>query len=93
VLRLILRVTLRLVVIGVVVGLLGSLGVMKVLASQVWGVSPRDPVNPDDGCRRDVGGGAGRQLFPRQARDEREPDHGIAGGVERIERILFTLGP
>jgi putative ABC transport system permease protein len=44
VLRLILRVTLRLVVIGVVLGLLGSLGVMKVLASQVWGVSPRDPV-------------------------------------------------
>jgi predicted permease len=44
VLRLILRVTLRLVVIGVVLGLLGSLGVVKVLASQVWGVSPRDPV-------------------------------------------------
>jgi putative ABC transport system permease protein len=44
VLRLILRVTLRLVVVGVVLGLLGSLGVMKVLASQVWGVSPRDPV-------------------------------------------------
>jgi putative ABC transport system permease protein len=44
VLRLILRVTLRLVVVGVVLGLVGSLGVMKVLASQVWGVSPRDPV-------------------------------------------------
>ena len=44
VLRLILRMTLRLVVVGVVLGLLGSLGVMKVLASQVWGVSPRDPV-------------------------------------------------
>jgi predicted permease len=44
VLRLILRVTSRLVVAGVVLGLLGSLAVMKVLASQVWGVSPRDPV-------------------------------------------------
>jgi predicted permease len=44
VLRLILRVTLRLVVIGVVLGLLGSLGVVKVLANQVWGISPRDPV-------------------------------------------------
>jgi hypothetical protein len=29
---------------GVVLGLLGSLGVMKVLASQLWNVSPRDPV-------------------------------------------------
>ena len=44
VLRLIVRMTPRLVVIGVVLGLLGSLGVMKVLASQLWGVSPRDPV-------------------------------------------------
>jgi putative ABC transport system permease protein len=44
VLRLVLRVTLRLVVIGVVLGLLGSVGVMKVLANQVWGVSPRDPM-------------------------------------------------
>jgi predicted permease len=44
VLRLILRVTLRLVFVGIVLGLLGSVGVMKVLASQVWGVSPRDPV-------------------------------------------------
>ena len=44
VLRLVLRVTLRLVVVGVVLGLLGSVGVMKVLASQVWGVSPRDPM-------------------------------------------------
>jgi len=44
VLRLILRVTLRLVVVGIVLGLLGSVGVMRVLASQVWGVSPRDPV-------------------------------------------------
>jgi ABC-type antimicrobial peptide transport system permease subunit len=29
---------------GVVLGLLGSLGVMKVLASELWNVSPRDPV-------------------------------------------------
>ena len=43
VLRLIVRMTLRLVVVGLVLGLLGSLGVMKVLASQVWGISPRDP--------------------------------------------------
>ncbi len=44
VLGLILRASLRLVAAGVVLGLLGSIGVMKVLASQVWGVSPRDPV-------------------------------------------------
>jgi putative ABC transport system permease protein len=43
VLRLIARMSLRLVGVGVVLGLLGSVGVMKVLASQLFGVSPRDP--------------------------------------------------
>ena len=43
VLGLIVRMSLRLVAIGVVLGLLGSVGVMKVLASQLFGVSPRDP--------------------------------------------------
>jgi putative ABC transport system permease protein len=44
VVRLIARTSLRLVVIGVVLGLLGSAAAMKVLASQLFGVSPRDPV-------------------------------------------------
>ena len=44
VLRLIARMTLRLVAIGVVLGLLGSVAAMKVLASQLFGISPRDPV-------------------------------------------------
>jgi predicted permease len=43
VLRLVVRMTLRLVVVGVALGLLGSIGVMRVLASQIWGISPRDP--------------------------------------------------
>jgi predicted permease len=43
VLGLIVRMSLRLVAIGIVLGLLGSVGVMKVLASQLFGVSPRDP--------------------------------------------------
>jgi putative ABC transport system permease protein len=43
VLRLVLRMTLKLVAAGVVLGLLGSIGVMRVLASQIWGISPRDP--------------------------------------------------
>ena len=70
--------TLRLVVVGVVLGLLGSLGVMKVLASQLWGISPRDPVTLAIGRRRDVGGGARRQLLPRPAGDERQPDRRAA---------------
>jgi len=41
---LVMGMTLRLVVAGVVLGLLGSLAVMRVLASQIWGISPRDPV-------------------------------------------------
>jgi putative ABC transport system permease protein len=44
VLRLVLRMTLRLLLFGLVLGALGSYGVMRVLASQVWGVSPHDPV-------------------------------------------------
>jgi predicted permease len=43
VVRLIAHASMRLVVIGVVLGLLGSLAVMKVLASQLFGISPRDP--------------------------------------------------
>jgi predicted permease len=43
VLRLIARTSLRLVAIGVVLGLLGSLAATKVLASQLFGVTPRDP--------------------------------------------------
>jgi len=43
VLRLVVQMTLRLVAVGVGLGLLGSLGVMRVLASQIWGISPRDP--------------------------------------------------
>jgi len=41
---LVVRATLTLVGIGVVLGIAGSVGVSRVLASQVWGVSPRDPL-------------------------------------------------
>jgi putative ABC transport system permease protein len=44
VLRLVLGMTVRLLLFGVVLGALGSYGVMRVLASQVWGVSAHDPV-------------------------------------------------
>jgi putative ABC transport system permease protein len=43
VMRLIATASFRLVVVGVVLGLLGSAAAMKVLASQLFGVSPRDP--------------------------------------------------
>jgi putative ABC transport system permease protein len=43
VLRLIASMSFRLVVIGVVLGLIGSVAVMKILASQLFGVTPRDP--------------------------------------------------
>jgi len=44
VMRLIATASFRLVSIGVVLGLLGSVAAMKVLASQLFGVTPRDPV-------------------------------------------------
>jgi len=44
VLRLVLGMTVRLLLFGMVLGALGSYGVMRVLASQVWGVSAHDPV-------------------------------------------------
>ena len=43
VMRLVGRMSLRLVLVGVVLGVLGSVAATKVLASQLWGVSPRDP--------------------------------------------------
>jgi putative ABC transport system permease protein len=41
---LVVRATLTLVGIGIVLGICGSVGVSRVLANQVWGVSPRDPI-------------------------------------------------
>jgi len=43
VLQLVIRVGLRLVIVGVVVGAVASLGVARVIATQLWGVSPYDP--------------------------------------------------
>jgi predicted permease len=44
VLKMVLRMGLRLSVIGIVIGLLATSAVTRALASQLWGVSPRDPV-------------------------------------------------
>ena len=43
VLKLVIKMGLRLVVLGVVIGLAASLGLSKVIATQLWGVSPYDP--------------------------------------------------
>ena len=44
VLVLVVRLTLILVGVGIAIGLAGSVAVSRVLANQIWGVSPRDPV-------------------------------------------------
>ena len=44
VLALVVRLTLTLVAIGIAIGLAGSVAVSRVLANQIWGVSPRDPI-------------------------------------------------
>jgi putative ABC transport system permease protein len=44
VLKLVLNMGLRLVILGVAIGLAASLGVARVIATQLWGVSPYDPV-------------------------------------------------
>ncbi len=43
VLRMVVRMGLRLVAIGVAIGLAGSFGVTRLIASQIWGISPHDP--------------------------------------------------
>jgi hypothetical protein len=43
VLRMVLRMGVRLIAVGVIVGTLTSSGAARVIASQVWGVSPHDP--------------------------------------------------
>jgi ABC-type antimicrobial peptide transport system permease subunit len=44
VVRMVLRMGLQLVGLGVAVGLLASFAVTRVIANQLWGVSPRDPL-------------------------------------------------
>jgi putative ABC transport system permease protein len=44
VLRMFVLMGLRLIGAGMIIGFLASLGVVRVLASQVWGVSSHDPV-------------------------------------------------
>ena len=44
VLKLVLRMGARLVILGLAIGLLASVAVSRVIASQLWGVSPHDPV-------------------------------------------------
>jgi putative ABC transport system permease protein len=44
VLRMVLRMGLQLLGLGVVIGLLASVGVTRVISNQLWGISPRDPV-------------------------------------------------
>jgi putative ABC transport system permease protein len=44
ILRMVLLKGLRLITAGIVLGLLASVGLMRFLASQIWGVSPTDPL-------------------------------------------------
>jgi ABC-type antimicrobial peptide transport system permease subunit len=44
VLKLVIRMGARLVILGLAIGLLVSFGLSRVIASQLWGVSPYDPV-------------------------------------------------
>src|SRR5262249_22273420 len=43
VLGMVLRMGLRMIGVGLVIGLLASLGLARVISSQIWGVSPHDP--------------------------------------------------
>ena len=44
VLRMVMRMGLRLIGLGTIAGLAASFGVTRLLASQLWGISPHDPV-------------------------------------------------
>jgi putative ABC transport system permease protein len=44
VLRMVMRMGLRLIALGMIAGLAASFGVTRLLVSQIWGVSPYDPV-------------------------------------------------
>jgi ABC-type antimicrobial peptide transport system permease subunit len=42
--RMVLRMGSRLIALGVVAGMLASFGATRIIASQLWGVSPHDPL-------------------------------------------------
>jgi len=44
VVRMVATMGLRLVALGVVIGLVATLGVTRIVASQIWGISPHDPL-------------------------------------------------
>jgi putative ABC transport system permease protein len=44
VMRMVARTGLQLVAMGIAIGLTVSLGVTRVIASQIWGISPHDPL-------------------------------------------------
>jgi putative ABC transport system permease protein len=44
VLRMVASMGLRLVAIGVTIGLVATVGVTRIIANQIWGVSPHDPL-------------------------------------------------
>lgn len=44
VLRMVVQMGLRLIALGVAIGLLASFGVTRVIARQLWGISPHDPL-------------------------------------------------
>lgn len=44
VLRMVVQMGLRLIAVGVAIGLLASFGVTRVIARQLWGISPHDPL-------------------------------------------------
>ena len=69
VLRMVLRMGFQLLGGGVVLGLFGAFAATRVIANQLWGVSPRDPVTLGGGGRGGRGGGAGGVLVPGAAGD------------------------
>lgn len=73
VLRMVLRAGLQLLGMGVGAGLLASFGVTRVIASQLWGVSPHDPVTLGSGVAVVAIAGLAACYFPARRATKVDP--------------------
>ena len=72
---------LRLCLLGLAGGVLAALALTRLLASQLFGVSPADPADLSGAGGGDPDGGGGRQSGAGAAGDAHRPDGGAARGL------------
>jgi ABC-type antimicrobial peptide transport system permease subunit len=78
--RMVVRQGLVLAAIGAAIGLVGALGMSRLISSLLYGIAPYDPGDPWQRDVRPAGGRGGGELAARHARGAHRSDRGVAFG-------------